>query len=179
MLLLQCSHCCGPILTLLPALPSPCSRSSLGFRLRLWLTYSPCQTMFIRQESIVMKLHFNCHYECTIWIFYQVWFLRHAYCRYFIYCKHPFLFFLFVSLGPYLSMGIVVEQTWFWWTALWETYIIFCHLFTNESGDSILGCNPCLLEWGSLDRIDLLIDSYWLFWPCLAVLCLVAKFLVR
>mgnify|MGYP006167391357 FL=1 len=80
---------------------------TFGFRLRLWLTYAPCQMMFIRQESVVMKLHFNCHYECTIWIFYQVWFLRHAYCWYFIHHKHPFYVFSFVALGPYVSMGIV------------------------------------------------------------------------
>ncbi len=78
---------------------------TFGFRLRLWLTYAPCQMMFIRQESVVMKLHFNCHYECTIWIFYQVWFLRHAYCWYYIYHKHPFLCLLFCCPQPLCILG--------------------------------------------------------------------------
>ncbi len=98
-----------------------------------------------------------------------------------------FLCLLFVALCPYVSMAIVtclgqllaIVNGWtdlVLITSLWESYMNFCHLFTNESGDSILDCIPCLIEWGSSDGVNLLVNSYWLFWPCLAVLCLVAKF---
>ena len=44
---------------------------SLGFFVGLWLTYAGCQMVFIWQKWSI-QLHFNCHYECTMWIFNQV-----------------------------------------------------------------------------------------------------------
>ncbi len=82
---------------------------TFGFWWRLWLTYAVCQMMSIRQESVVVELHSNCHYECTIWILNQVWWLGcENFADYFYLAHTSFtLCVLFVARGPYVSMGIV------------------------------------------------------------------------
>ena len=161
--------------------PSPgwvCQRSILG-SCQVDLRILPNDVHEARKCSY--ELHFNCHYECTIWIFYQVWFLRHAYCWYFIYHKHPFLCLFFMAIGPNISIGIVaclgqLPAISNYWTDLVLVNIImrnihwFLSFFPYKSGDSILGCISCLLEWGSLDEVDILVYSYWPSWLCLAVL---------
>jgi hypothetical protein len=62
------------------------------------------------------------------------------------------------------------EQNWFWSTSLWETYINLCHFFTNESGDSILDCIHLFWNEVAPARLTSFVGSYWLSWPCLAVL---------
>ena len=37
--------------------------------LRIWLTYTGCQMICKWSKSVVLKLHFDCHYECTMRIF--------------------------------------------------------------------------------------------------------------
>ncbi len=52
--------------------------SLMGFYWRIWLTYTGCQMICIWPKSGVQKLHFYCHYECTMWIFYQFLFYNGA-----------------------------------------------------------------------------------------------------
>ena len=59
---------------------------------RLWLAYTGCQMMSMRQANEVQELHLNCHHKCTMWILNQVKLLRcWGFCRYWyvIWLKHP------------------------------------------------------------------------------------------
>ena len=71
-------------------------------------------------------------------------------------CSYILVCILFVALCPYVSMGIVaylgqlpaiynVWKEFIWSCSLWETYVNFCRLLTNESGDS--SCIVSLLYW--------------------------------
>ena len=62
-----------------------------------------------------------------------------------------------------------LKQTGFW-SSLWETYIHFCLLLTNESWDSIWIVS--LLYWNEVprERSTSFVDSYWVSWQFLAVL---------
>jgi len=106
--------------------------------------------MSMRQESGVVELHFDCHYKCTMWIINQVKLIGcWAYCRYFIYLIHPF--FCMNPLCCPLPLCIHGNSCLLGSTTgnqqclnrlgsdhhLWETYVNFCRLLTNESEDSI------------------------------------------
>ena len=117
------------------------------------------------------ELHFDCHYRCTMWIWNQVK-LRMCWAYWdIISCSYILVCILFVALCPYVSMGIVaylgqllaIYNVWtdfIWSCSLWETYVNFCRLLTNESEDS--NCIVSLLDGGSSSEVDILFDSYWL-----------------
>jgi hypothetical protein len=157
---------------------------TFGFCWRLWLTYASCHMMSMRQESGVVELHFNCHYECTIWILDQVYFFIRcwAYCRhlsssYILFCMYPLCCPqpLCIHGNSCLLGSTIGNRQWLkqivFWSSLWETYVHFCLLLTNESWDSIRIVS--LVYWNEVPRVRLtsLVHSYWLSWQCLAALC--------
>ena len=58
--------------------------------LRIWLTYTGCQMICKWSKSVVLKLHFDCHYECTMRILNQVYFTKVRIVQVFFLCHmHP------------------------------------------------------------------------------------------
>ena len=155
---------------------------TFGFCWRLWLTYAFCQMVSMRQESGVIELHFNCHYKCTNWILNQVYFKRcWAYCRhqsssYILFCMYPLCCPqpLCIHGNSCLHGSTTGNRQWLkqtgFWSSLWETYVHFCLLLTNESWDSIWIVS--LLYWNEVpqERSTSFVDSYWVSWQFLAVL---------
>ena len=150
---------------------------------RLWLIYASCQMMSMRKESGVMELHFNCHYEFTIWILNQVYF----FIRCWAYCRHSsslYILFWYVSsllpsapMYPWEQLPAWVNN---WQLTMAETDWVLIIIVRNIRPSLSfvdqwelwfsLDCVP--LYWNKVPQVrsTSFVDSYWVWWQCLAVL---------
>ena len=126
------------------------SNSLMGLYWRIWLTYNGCQMICIWPKSGVQKLHFYCHYEYTMWIFYQFLFYKGAVSTDIsisVSCILGMSVLSFILLFcPYVSMGIGAQKGQLparWTMSSLLTVIIgrykhqrLSHCLSNKSQDS-------------------------------------------